>query len=211
MHPRLSQSHVKLVTTFSLAALVAGMAPASGDDTGILGRLFRFGGSSDSSPTTGAPNQSGALPYGAPGRSGEWQHCTQRQQSVCAGADDVKLQRIAPDSRHDTAGCRWTGATIGAAAACESGRHNGRSGVDAVRTGPFQRRQPVRHVPASLRRWNRHRLGRRASPPSRRSQADRRNGSSRATFSAYGAIVAHPRPISSSMSTSSFTSGGWGG
>ena len=68
MHPRLSQSHVTLVTSFSLVILAAGMAPASGDDTGILGRLFRFGGSSsDSSSTTGAPNQSGALPYGRPG------------------------------------------------------------------------------------------------------------------------------------------------
>jgi hypothetical protein len=69
MHPRLSQSHVTLVTSFSLVILAAGMAPASGDDTGILGRLFRFGGgSSDSSrSSTGAPDQSGALPYGRTG------------------------------------------------------------------------------------------------------------------------------------------------
>jgi hypothetical protein len=70
MHPRLSQSHVTLVTSFSLVILAVGMAPASGDDTGILGRLFRFGGSSsDSSPssTTSAPSQTGALPYGRPG------------------------------------------------------------------------------------------------------------------------------------------------
>ena len=41
------------------------MAPAWGDDTGILGRLFRLGGSSsDSSTSTSAPNQSGSLPYG---------------------------------------------------------------------------------------------------------------------------------------------------
>jgi hypothetical protein len=72
MHPRLSQSHVTLVTSFSLIILAVGMAPASGDDTGILGRLFRFGGSSSdssSSSTTSAPSQSGALPYGRPGGS----------------------------------------------------------------------------------------------------------------------------------------------
>ena len=42
MHPRLSQSHGKLVIAFCLVVLAAGMAPAWGDDTGILGRLFRW-------------------------------------------------------------------------------------------------------------------------------------------------------------------------
>jgi hypothetical protein len=64
MHPRFSQSHGKLVTWLGLVVMTAGIAPAWGDDTGILGRLFRFGGSTDSSPTTGSPNQAGALPYG---------------------------------------------------------------------------------------------------------------------------------------------------
>ena len=36
-----------------LVVVAAGMAPAWGDDTGILGRLFRLGGgSSDASPST---------------------------------------------------------------------------------------------------------------------------------------------------------------
>lgn len=70
MHPRLAQSRVTIVTSFSLLVLAAGMVPASGDDTGILGRLFRFGGgSSDPGSSTSAPNQSGALPYGRPGGS----------------------------------------------------------------------------------------------------------------------------------------------
>lgn len=69
MQPRLSQSHVKLVISFSLVVLAAGMAPAAGDDTGILGRLFRFGGSSDSSSTssTSSPKQGGSLPYNRSG------------------------------------------------------------------------------------------------------------------------------------------------
>ncbi len=54
MHPRLSQSHGKLLTALSLAILATGMTPSWGDDTGILGRLFRLGGgSTDSSPSTG--------------------------------------------------------------------------------------------------------------------------------------------------------------
>ena len=70
MQPRLSQSHVKLVISLSLATLTVGIAPALGDDTGILGRLFRFGGSSsDSSTTAGAPNPGGSLPYGGAGSS----------------------------------------------------------------------------------------------------------------------------------------------
>ena len=70
MQPRLSQSHVKLVISLSLAILTAGIAPVLGDDTGILGRLFRFGGgSSDSSTSAGAPNQGGSLPYGRTGSS----------------------------------------------------------------------------------------------------------------------------------------------
>jgi hypothetical protein len=64
MHARLSQSHGQLLTAFSLVILAVGTAPAWGDDTGILGRLFRLGGSSDSSSTAGAPNQVSALPYG---------------------------------------------------------------------------------------------------------------------------------------------------
>lgn len=70
MHPRLSQGHGKLVTALGLIVVTAGIGPAWGDDTGILGRLFRFGGgSSDSSPTAGSPSQSGALPYGRAGGS----------------------------------------------------------------------------------------------------------------------------------------------
>ena len=67
MHPRLSQSHGKLLSALSLAILATGMTPSWGDDTGIFGRLFRLGGgSNDSSPSTatGTPNQSGSLPYG---------------------------------------------------------------------------------------------------------------------------------------------------
>jgi hypothetical protein len=67
MHPRLLQTHGKLLSALSLAILATGVTPSWGDDTGFLGRLFRLGGgSTDSSPSTGtgAPNQSGSLPYG---------------------------------------------------------------------------------------------------------------------------------------------------
>ena len=67
MHHRSFQSHGKLLSALSLAILTTGLTPSCGDDTGILGRLFRLGsGSTDSSPNTGtgAPNQSGSLPYG---------------------------------------------------------------------------------------------------------------------------------------------------
>ena len=42
MQPRSSQSHIKLVIAFSLVLLAAGAVPVAGDDTGILGRLFRW-------------------------------------------------------------------------------------------------------------------------------------------------------------------------
>jgi hypothetical protein len=65
MRPRLSQSHGKLLCALSVVIMTTAMSPSRGDDTGFLGRLFRLGGSSpDSSPSTGAPGQSGALPYG---------------------------------------------------------------------------------------------------------------------------------------------------
>ncbi len=67
MQPRLFQRHGKLLSALALAVVATGLAPAWGDDTGILGRLFRLGGgSTDSSPSTGAgaQNQSGSLPYG---------------------------------------------------------------------------------------------------------------------------------------------------
>ena len=65
MHPRLSQGHRKLIASFCLIVMTVGLAPAWGDDTGILGRLFRLGGgSSDANPNPGSPNQAGALPYG---------------------------------------------------------------------------------------------------------------------------------------------------
>jgi hypothetical protein len=65
MHRRLFQSQRKLLSALSFIIMATGITPARGDDTGILGRLFRFGGgSSDSSPNTGPPNQSGSLPYG---------------------------------------------------------------------------------------------------------------------------------------------------
>jgi hypothetical protein len=66
MLPRLLQTHGKLLSALSLAILATGVTPSWGDDdTGFLGRLFRLGGgSTDSSPSTGAPNQSGSLPYG---------------------------------------------------------------------------------------------------------------------------------------------------
>ncbi len=63
MHPRLSESHGKLLSALSLAILATGMTPSWGDDSGILGRLFRLGGGSTDSSTV-APNQSGSLPYG---------------------------------------------------------------------------------------------------------------------------------------------------
>jgi hypothetical protein len=62
MQPRLAQSYIKLVISFSLVLLAVGAAPVAGDDTGILGRLFRFGGSSDSSasgPSFGANSPNG--------------------------------------------------------------------------------------------------------------------------------------------------------
>jgi hypothetical protein len=69
MHTRLSQGQGTLAATICLIVITAGIAPARGDDTGILGRLFRLGGNSSDSgstskPTTGSPNQFGALPYG---------------------------------------------------------------------------------------------------------------------------------------------------
>jgi hypothetical protein len=67
MRPRLFQRHRKLLFALSLAIPATGVTTSWGDDTGILGRLFRLGGgSSDSSPSpgTGAPNPSGSLPYG---------------------------------------------------------------------------------------------------------------------------------------------------
>ena len=73
MHPRLSQSHGKLLTALSLVILAAGMTPSWGDDTGILGRLFRWAAVR---PTRARarprPNQSGSLPYGrASGSTGQ--------------------------------------------------------------------------------------------------------------------------------------------
>jgi hypothetical protein len=70
MQPRLFPSHGKLLSALSLAILATGVIPSWGDDTGILSRLFRLGGgSTDSSPGTVAPNQSGSLPYGRPSGS----------------------------------------------------------------------------------------------------------------------------------------------
>jgi len=72
MHCRLSQGHIKLLTALCLVVLTAGFAPARADDTGILSRIFRLGGgSSDSTPPTGSPNKTGALPYSrTPGSTG---------------------------------------------------------------------------------------------------------------------------------------------
>ena len=104
MHPRLSQSHVKLVTSFSLAILAAGIVPASGDDTGILGRLFRLGGgSSDSSPSTRAPSQPRLAAVRARPRTRRWHAPARGMQSLFAAADGVELQRLAADPRHDSA------------------------------------------------------------------------------------------------------------
>jgi hypothetical protein len=65
MHPRLSQGLCKLLTALCLVILAAGLTRAKGDDTGLLGRLFRLGaGSSDSSANSARPNQSAPLPYG---------------------------------------------------------------------------------------------------------------------------------------------------
>ena len=66
MHPRLSQSHVQACDSFSLVVLAAGMAPASGDDTGYFGPPFpsgrRFVGLELEPPAH--RSQCGALPYG---------------------------------------------------------------------------------------------------------------------------------------------------
>ena len=92
MHPRLSQSHGKLVTAFSLVILAAGMAPASGDDTGILGRLFRLAAVRRTrARATGAPNQSGALPYGRAAGSTGSAVPPAASLSACAGTDDLEL------------------------------------------------------------------------------------------------------------------------
>ena len=92
MHPRLSQSHGKLVTALCLIVMTAGIAPAWGDDTGILGRLFRLGGgSSDSSPSPGSPNQSGALPYGRAPGSTNGAVPPARSLAAGAGTDDLEF------------------------------------------------------------------------------------------------------------------------
>ena len=72
MQPRLSQSLHKFLTALCLVVLAAGLAPARGDDSGLLGRLFRLGsGSSDSSASSIPPKQSAALPIGRdPGSPG---------------------------------------------------------------------------------------------------------------------------------------------
>jgi hypothetical protein len=68
MHQRLSQIQGALATALGVIVISAGITPAWGDDTGILGRLFRLGGGSPDSASS--PNQSGALPYGrTPGSS----------------------------------------------------------------------------------------------------------------------------------------------
>ena len=64
--------------------------------------------------------------------------------------------------------------------------------LDAVRAGPFQRRQPVRHVPSDLRRRHGHRLRGRPPPSAGRSQADRRSGS-------IGRTVPGPGPLRRSV------------
>jgi hypothetical protein len=65
MHPRVSQSLGKFTTALVFIIVAAGLSPVWGDDTGLLGRLFRMGGgSSDSSTSSARPNQSAPLPYG---------------------------------------------------------------------------------------------------------------------------------------------------
>ena len=65
MHPRVSQSLGKFTTALGFIIVAAGLSPVRGDDTGLLGRLFRMGGgSSDSSASSTRPNQSAPLPYG---------------------------------------------------------------------------------------------------------------------------------------------------
>ena len=72
MHPRLSQNHYRLVIALGVVVLAAGLTPVRGDDSGLLGRLFRLGGgSSDSNASSTLPNQSSSLPYGRdPGTTG---------------------------------------------------------------------------------------------------------------------------------------------
>jgi len=65
MHHRLSQNLSSLLIALYFIVMGAGFAPAWGDDSGLLGRLFRLGGgSSDSSASSGSTKQSSPLPYG---------------------------------------------------------------------------------------------------------------------------------------------------
>ena len=92
MHPRLSQSHGKLLIALSLVILAAGMAPAWGDDTGILGRLFRLGGgSSDSSPSTARTEPIRISSLWPRCRLDGQRRSADRDLSAGAGADDLEL------------------------------------------------------------------------------------------------------------------------
>jgi hypothetical protein len=64
MHPRLSQVYGKCVITAGLMILVVALGPARADDTGFLGRLFRFGGASPSgADSSSRDNPASSLPY----------------------------------------------------------------------------------------------------------------------------------------------------
>ena len=151
MHPRLAQSRVTFVTSFSLLILAAGMATASGDDTGILGRLFRFGsGSSDPGSSPSAPSQSGSLPYGRPGGSAGGEK-SPNAANPFAPAPMVSNFSGLPQTPVTTPPLA-DGPALGLPTATyDSGRHLRRPRSDPVRAGTFQRWQPVWHVLASLR------------------------------------------------------------
>ena len=157
MHPRILQGHVTTAIAFTLVVMVAGMAPAWADDTGILGRLFRLGGgSSESSSGNGVPNQSGGLPYG--------RNTDSAGSGVPAtGSSPFSPAPVVSDfsgppraARHYSTAGQWARGAIDSEAACESGGHDRRSPVIALRAGPFQRRNPIWYVSAGFRRWNRY-------------------------------------------------------
>ena len=160
----------------ALLLALTGRVAAGGDDSGsgLLGRLFRFGGGSSSRRRRRPrrPQQPAPLPYGGIVRQ------LPAAGRVIGRAGDCPLASSfggLPETPPAPGRRRAVAATDPQVAGQHRGDH-GRPGPDAIRPGAVERRQQLRHVPPDLRRRDRGRLRGRPPHPAGRPEADHGRG-----------------------------------
>ena len=166
-----------------LLLAMAGRVTAGDDNqsSGLLGRLFRIGGS----PAVGAVARGGAPGASAGSRCPTAHHpapprCRRGRGSStampCRPAGVVGASTPCPPSadspRPRGGGRERAGGSADPQVPGELRGHECRSGAHSVRPGPVERRQQLRHVPPDLRRRHRRRFRGRPPCPAGGSEAD---------------------------------------